>query len=132
MARFVDSSEFPVVNIVYPPSMTQADMEELVEEMEAVLRRGQPFVYVADIRSGFLPDARQRDTLAAHYEQRRDDWGRLCLGGAAVQKEATRRQQHGIAVAIEWKSPFPFPRAEFTDIYAAQSWVKEKLTQAGI
>ncbi len=132
MTQFVVSSEFPIVNIVYPATMSQGEMEALVQEMEAVLARGTRFVYVADIRSGFLPDARQRDTLAAHYDKRRDDWARLCLGGAAVQKEATQKQQHGIAVAIEWKSRFPFPRAEFTDINEARAWVQEKLAQAGM
>lgn len=128
MVKYVDDSKFPLVWIVYPERMSQEEMESVIGEMDEILDRDTPFVYVADLRSGFVPDARQREAYGAHYDRRRGQWRRLCRGGAAVNKPDAQREQRGMAVAISWKSRFPFPRAEFTDVREAEAWARAKLS----
>ena len=56
----VDSSTWPLVRIVYPPSFDDAEYRTLIARLNELLDRKQPFVMLQDTRVGGTPNAVQR------------------------------------------------------------------------
>ena len=127
MSKHMDTGSWPVVRINYESTMSRGDIEEILATMVSLLRKRERFAYISDLRSGFSPDAKQRQLIADYYRDNVDALKRYVAAGATVTDTPQAGPQHGAALAISWQQAPPFPRDEFADVPSAERWVQSKL-----
>lgn len=104
-AIVVDSSMWPLVRIVYPPSFDDADYRKLIARLNELLDRKQPFVLLQDTRGGGTPNAVQRKLTTEWYVEREAALKQYVRGSAMIVQSAAVR---GVITALLWVKPPPF------------------------
>lgn len=124
MKIVVDTRHWPLVYIAYPRAFTDADWTELIETACAFLDRGQPYGWINDARTPYIPNARQRTELANHQKERATDYRRWVRAAAVVSQSTLVR---GVITAMNWVVPTPFPHQTFATIAEAERWARLRL-----
>jgi hypothetical protein len=110
-----------VVWVTPPSAIGPGVIEEVLAELEAQLRRGVQYVLVFDLSHAAVPNALQRQQLAAHVRDNEQDIRRSVRSVGVVLTSPIAR---GIVTAIFWVSPPPMPYRFFTTRAEAASWAE--------
>jgi hypothetical protein len=121
----IDESRWPVVMATWPADvMDDAEFNDMVATMSGFSKRGQPFVVVHDARRASRPTPKQR-AHAAQQQKADETWTRKSL--RAVALVVSSPLVAGVATAINWISPPPYPQKFFSSLAEAQAWAAEQL-----
>lgn len=124
MKILIDTQHWPLVYIAYPSAFTDADWSELIAQACAFLDRAEPYAWINDARTPYLPNARQRTVLANHQKARAEDYRRWARAAAVVSQSTVVR---GVITAMNWVFPTPFPHQTFATIADAECWARIRL-----
>lgn len=87
---------------------TPEDFERFFASQRALLRRGEPYVQVADASRAHVMSSMQRRLVAEFSRETSDDAARLCQGTAVVIANTVVR---GALTAVTWLVKLPYPLA---------------------
>lgn len=110
-----------VVWLTPPLTLGPGVIEELLTELETQLRSGVRYVLIFDLTHAAIPNAMQRQKLAAHVRDNEQDIRRSVRSVGVVHTSPLVR---GIVTAIFWVSPPPVPYRFFTTREEAASWAE--------
>jgi hypothetical protein len=119
-----DTEHFPLIYIGYPRPFSHDDWDAFLARFDEVLDRQEPFGWLNDARTSYLPNARNRAAIAAHQARRATDYRRWVKGVGTISSSALVR---GIITAIEWIHPAPFPHDTFATPAEAERYVRKKM-----
>jgi hypothetical protein len=126
--KFLDAKNFPIIFFHFPPQATDASVELWMEDWRKILLKKVPFAFISDTRPVREPlTPLQRKLIADFYVSHEAALRMLCKAGASIMTSSINK---GVALAISWLRPPPYPRKEFGDLESAQRWVEEKLRGA--
>jgi hypothetical protein len=124
----IDERRWPLVFATWPAEpLGDAEFEEMVLAMSRFTRRGEPYAVVHDARRAARPTPRQR-AFAATHQQADAEASRRWLRGAALVVSTPLIA--GVATAINWITPSPYPQKFFSSIESAEAWAVEQLETA--
>src|SRR6185436_16077171 len=101
-------------------TMDDDDFETMCEALSALTRRGVPYVIIHDARRAVRPTPTQR-RLAAEQLHRDQAVSRKWL--KAVALVVSSPAMAGVATAVNWITPAPFPQKFFSKFKDAEAWV---------
>jgi len=110
-----------IVWVTPPPTIAPGVIEEVLAELEMQLRSGVRYVLVFDLSHAAIPNAVQRQKLAAHVRDNEQEIRRSVRSVGVVLTSPIAR---GIVTAIFWVSPPPMPYRFFTTRAEAASWAQ--------
>ncbi len=110
-----------IVWVVPPPTIGPGVIEELLAELETQVRCGVRYVLIFDLTHAAIPNALQRQKLAAHVRDNEQDIRRSVRSVGVVLTSPLVR---GIVTAIFWVSPPPMPYRFFATRAEAASWAQ--------
>jgi hypothetical protein len=119
----LDLARHPLTVVRAGGVYSNAEWNQMLLGITALIERG-PFVVIADLRNGQMPNAVQRRSFIAMYENN-DQLSRahfLALG--AVGESATLRR---VITVLDWIRPAPHPVKVFATVSEAEAWVLEHL-----
>jgi hypothetical protein len=118
-----DVSRYPLVSLHVGPAYSSAEWTQMLADLIAIIKRG-PFGLVVDLRNGQMPNAFQRRSFIAMYEDhhRLTRTHFLALGGVGESAILNR-----LITALNWLRPAPHPVRVFATLSAAESWVLDQL-----
>jgi hypothetical protein len=102
-----------------PSTLREGEIEQVLAELETQVRSGARYVLVFDLTNAALPDAVQRQKLAAHVRENEQDIRRSVRGIGVVLTSSLVR---GIVTAIFWVAPPPVPYRFFATRAEAATW----------
>jgi hypothetical protein len=104
-----------------PSAQVEGAVELVLAELEAQLARAVPYVLVFDLSRAAIPDAVQRQKLAAHVRDNDEAIRRWVRGLGVVLTSSLVR---GVVTAIFWFSPPPVPSKIFSTRAEAAEWAQ--------
>jgi hypothetical protein len=106
-------------------AVTDADVEDFLEQSMVRLRRHERYASLHDgVRATGL-DGRQRARMSEHTNAHRDLLARWMVAAAIVSSSAVVR---GVVTAVNWLSPPPFPQRQFAMRAQAEAWIQGMLS----
>ncbi len=124
------ADQFPLVIIEFASSYSDDDLMVGCAENATLLRRGEPFVTIRDLRSlQMVPSSAQRRYFATWEREHRELIQRNCLGIANVSESRILR---GVMTAIGWLTPPPTPEVMVPTIESALRWGGELFGAEGL
>jgi|SRR5271166_1885741 len=111
----------PIVWAVPPPELSDEAIDAILSALEEHLARATPYVLLFDLTHAGMPNALQRQKLAAHI---RDNTPRIkhCVRGVGVILRSTLVR--GVVTAVFWIAPPPVPHHLFTSRAEAIRWAE--------
>lgn len=123
----VDLSRFPIVNVRFGTSWSDADFDRYLETMEReALARCEPNVTILDARGAMNTPAIQRRKQAEWLRRHEATLKQHSLGTAFVIDSALVR---GVLTAILWMQPMPAAHIVVATIEEAERWAAEQLAR---
>jgi hypothetical protein len=104
-----------------PATRAEGAVELVLAELEAQLARAVPYILIFDLSHAAIPDAVQRQKLAAHLRDNDKEIRRWVRGLGVI---LTRPLVRGIVTAIFWVSPPPIPSKIFSTQSEAAEWAQ--------
>jgi hypothetical protein len=98
---------------------TDAEVDRVLADLETELKRGTPYVLLFDLTRSAIPNALQRQKLAAHVRDNTALIRRWILGVGAICPHPLAR---GMVTAIFWVAPPPVPHRLFATRKEALEW----------
>jgi hypothetical protein len=127
MARIVvESSQFPLVFVTFPPSISDDELLVYFDDLRALRVEQQDYVLVLDVSSSQALNPTHRK-MQAEYIADEAKLPRLYL--KAVAFVAPKAIQRGILTAIFWLQKPPMPQQAFSTITEATAWARGHLTK---
>lgn len=120
----LDLEAWPLVRIVYPEVVTDADVEQLSGELETVLARQTRFTMVIDGSRTLSLTPKQRRMIVAAIDKNSLQMKQYCAGQGVIVKGALAR---GVVTALAWLKEPPVPVRMFESAAAAEKWARELL-----
>jgi len=124
----LDMTRWPIVVVVPPDKVTDAELHTFMDEFDNSVRvRRERFVMVLDLRrsSGMLP--KQRKMLTDHLNQQPEANLALCQGNALVFESALLRT---MLTAILWVRRSTHPVQVFASVDEACNWGRDQMSRA--
>jgi hypothetical protein len=118
-----DLSRHPLVSVRLGSAYSNAEWSQMLQDLIQILERG-PFVVVADLRRAQLPNALQRRSFIAMYENH-DRLTRthfLALGAVGDSIVLQR-----LITVLDWIRPAPHPVKVVNTTAAAEAWALDHL-----
>ncbi len=110
-----------VVWVTPPSTPRESEIDQVLAELETQLRSGERYVLIFDLSHGAMPNAVQRQKLAAHV---RDNEQHIRRSVRSIGVVLTSPLVRGIVTAIFWISPPPVPYRFFTTRAEAANWAQ--------
>jgi hypothetical protein len=110
-----------VVWVTPPSTLGDSDIEQMLAELETQVRSGARYVLIFDLSHAGIPNALQRQKLAAHVRDNDQHIGRAVRSIGVVLTSPLAR---GMVTAIFWLSPPPVPYQFFTTRAGAAHWAQ--------
>lgn len=95
----LDESRWPLIEVRYPNAFDDAEWADLIDRLEEILRRDQPFAMINDVRVGPAPTGSQRRLIYSMYRNYFDLVQKNWLGTSIVTSSPLVR---GAFVAVLW------------------------------
>lgn len=127
----VDESQWPLVVVTFPPSITIEGYRALFQQYVAMSRRGDKIGYLIDMRK-FNPltaPAAHRKAAADTFAENRDVLVKATVCEARVVGNSLTS---GVLTAFDWLTGQKWPCANFTSMTEAERWVSARLRAAGV
>ncbi|NLE89202.1 MAG: hypothetical protein GX607_22690 [Myxococcales bacterium] len=117
----VDSSRWPLVRVRLPPSATDEEVQQYLDELGELRARREPYglIIIADESRGFTAKQRQ---MQADYIASGADLSRKYLKAFAFVAESA--MQRGMLTAIFWLRAPEWPHRVFRTVEEASVWVR--------
>ena len=126
----ISTAEFPIVVVRTFRAMSDEDHEEFFRAFAAVYARRERFATITDLRQfAGVPTAKQRQRMAAWYNETKPLLKRYSLGHALVLNSAIMR---GAMTALRWIVPAEVPEVYLPTVDLAREFCVERLRLAGI
>jgi len=120
----LDESRWPLIVLAYPRAFDDAEWMHLIDQIVAVLGRGEDFGMINDVRAAPMPTAWQRRKIIDMYETNLVNVKLHWKGTAII---GSSRIVHGILTALQWLMPPPHPAKVFRDVAEGERWVFAQL-----
>lgn len=127
MPASYDDSQWPKVEVRWTGVVTDAELTDFLQRMDAWLRRGEPFSLLLDSRGAWGLDSAQRKRVLEAMHQTSAQTGTL-LVQAVVFDNAIQR---ALYFAVMWAFPMPFPSKTFAEVEPARRWLEVQLRSKG-
>ncbi len=125
---YFDDSRWPLLLLRLPGILSEQGHEECLTLFSNYLQRGEKFVLIVDLsRIGLVP-LNQRWRQLEWFDEHEQSLRELVLGGAIITTSPVVRLS--ISALLFFK-PFPIPHRIFSNRDAAETWVAERLEEAG-
>lgn len=127
----IDSSQFPLVKILYPEKASNAGISAYGKALSEVMSRGR-LATVIDLRqvAVFAAGAEQRKFLAEQVDAATLANPGQLLAEAVIFNSKVLKAAY---TAFKWmRKDNSFESRAFTDLENAQSWAESQLKQAGL
>jgi hypothetical protein len=121
-----DLSRHPLVLLRVGRTYTGAQWDQAVLDLIGIIGKG-PFVLIADLRGGQMPNAGQRRSFIDMYESH-DLLTRAHFRALGAVGDSMILQR--IITALNWLRPAPHPVKVFSTVEAAEAWVLQFLPDA--
>lgn len=108
-----------IVWVAPPVRATDEEMNRVLAELTAELKRGSAYVLLFDLTRSAMPNAIQRQKLTAHMRENAERIRRWVRGVGVVVPSAFAR---GVVTAIFWIAPPGVPHSIFTTRAEATKW----------
>jgi hypothetical protein len=118
-----DQSRYPLVTLRLGSVYSSAKWNRLLLDLGELIKRGR-FALITDMRDAQLPNAVQRRSFIALYEQH-DRLARAHFLGLGVVGDSTLLL--GVITALNWLRPAPHPVKVFSQLDTAEPWVLDQL-----
>jgi hypothetical protein len=126
----VHFDQWPMLVTVVSGKLTDADVNVLTQANESALRRGGPFVSMADVTlMTAVPTALQRKTYATWRKEHFDLLRRHVVAVGFVVGD--RPLLRGGLTALSWVAPHPSPEGYFAEREEAIAWLRKVLDSNG-
>jgi hypothetical protein len=121
----VDLSRHPLVSVRIGSAYGNAEWSQMLLDLIQIFARG-PFVVIADLRRAQLPNAVQRRSFIAMYEDhdRLTRTNFLALGAVGDSIVLQR-----LITVLDWIRPAPHPVKVVNTTAAAEAWALEHLPE---
>jgi hypothetical protein len=119
----VDDSSWPIVKARWNGAMSDEQLVDVLEKLDAYLARGERFGLLIDARGGRGLSSHQRRMLVMHMKAAAPLTAKY-LVQAIVHDNAVMRTLDN---TIGWMLPRPFVSKTFADPAVALAWLNEKL-----
>jgi len=119
----LDLARHPLVVVRVGRAYSNAQWDQVLLGLTAVIARG-PFVLVADLRNAQMPNAVQRRSFIAMYENNDQLTRAHFLALGAVGESATLRR---VITVLDWIRPAPHPVKVCATFGEAEAWAREHL-----
>jgi hypothetical protein len=123
-AIVVSSSAWPLVVVHFPPKWERADWDASIEEVRALLARGERFALISNTIGSQTPNASERRRTADFFEANEAAL-RATVAGWAIATDSVLAR--GAITAITWLRAPPFPSATFATMAQAEAWCRAQL-----
>ena len=118
-----DRSRHPLVTVRLGSGYGNAEWNQMLLDLIELMKRG-PFGIIADLRSGQMPNAVQRRSFIAMYENH-DRLARTHFLALGAVGDSVLLQR--VITVLDWIRPAPHPVKVVSTLEAAESWVLEQL-----
>ena len=124
MPATYDEKQWPIVHVVMPVTMTDAELDAHHQRLVQIMKRGGLEGIVVDSRqmAPLSPEARRR---SADFIRENEDLAKNSV--SAVGLVHSSLVQTHILTAILWIVKPPVLIKVFADVKAAETWVREKM-----
>jgi hypothetical protein len=123
-----DKNQWPIVVVVHDSAHTEADFDAYLEELDALLKSGERYVYIDVMQANMeLPPFARIKRLIAWYQAHREESARWCIGTAFVIPNAAARGAANFFLQITQITKTAMPRYFAQDLEAALFWARTKL-----
>jgi hypothetical protein len=119
----LELSRYPLVIVRVGGAYSGAEWNQMLHDLVQIIKRG-PFGVIADLRNAQMPNAVQRRSFIAMYENH-DQLTRAHFLALGAVGESTILGP--IITALNWLRPAPHPVKVFTTFDAAEAWVLDQL-----
>jgi hypothetical protein len=121
----IDEHRWPTVYVSWPGEpLEDEDFEAMLAEMAKLTQRRKPFVIIHDARRAVRPTPKQRGLAAAQQDSDAAESKKWLRGAALVVSNPLIA---GVATAVNWLSPSPFPTKFFSSMTDAEAWAAAQL-----
>jgi hypothetical protein len=118
------------VIITFEQGFTDEALARCFEENAKLLKRGQRFASVRDMRQlTGMPTPVQREMARKWQERVRDELPRACLGVAIVNDSAFVRH---LITAVSWATQPPIAEEAVSTLSAGVDWAIQRLDEGGV
>lgn len=121
---------FPLIVMTTKRSLAYADARAIFAAYDPIVRRGERFVSITDVRgSKGVPDSATRAAFAEESKRFEASAQHLAVASALIVESALVR---GAITAVQWISKPKIPTANFTAFPPALRWVTERAQESGL
>lgn len=124
-ARFED--RWPVVVFAANGMPPKTAAEVLIEVMDELFARKEPFAMITDMRNMKVPEIEVRRMLGEYQSSHNDSFTRYMVADAHVIGNTFVR---GLVTIINWFGAPGHPQGFFKTIEEAEEWCRDKLAHA--
>ncbi|MCU0490386.1 MAG: hypothetical protein MUD01_02165 [Chloroflexaceae bacterium] len=126
----VDTTHWPLLHIIYPDVLTEADVDTYTEAMDAALARGEPFAVSLTVTDAYFEQ--ERNTAVSNksmkwLKQAKPALSEHCRGMALVVPSEERRAQYGPTMEKTGPHVYGCPVAMFLSHDEAVAWMDSQL-----
>lgn len=128
--KWLSAIEAPLYGQSLPPEASDADLAEMLAEIERITTSiSGPLGWVTDLSNILRATPKQRK-MYAESDQRLAQWdARWCAGTAIICAGAFTR---GIVTAVHWVSPPVYPFNIFSSRREGERWARSQLIARGV
>ena len=122
----LDLSEWPLVIFHAPASMTNEEMQTVMDAVHEIYQHGESFGFLLDLRKYTKADPEQRKIMTDSLARNEEFGKKYCVGAAMIFSSPVVR---GILTALHWVRPPVYPQKVFKEEPDARAWVTAKLRE---
>jgi hypothetical protein len=130
----VDSTNWPLLHIRYPDTLTEADVDTYTDAMDAALARGALFATSLQVTDAYFDQERNTAVSNKSMKWLKQAKGRLseqCCGIALVVPSSERQAQYAPMLEKTGPQVYGCPVAMFVNLDEATAWMQAQLATRG-